>query len=85
MLSRQDDELLTRTGPDTPMGDLVRRYWIPVLLSRELEGGGRVKRVQLLGERLIAYRTPTGRAGLSVEFCPHRGASLWREGTLTGN
>jgi phthalate 4,5-dioxygenase len=77
MLSRQDDELLTRTGPDTPMGDLVRRYWIPVLLSRELEGGGRVKRVQLLGERLIAYRTPTGRAGLIAEFCPHRGASLY--------
>jgi phthalate 4,5-dioxygenase len=77
MLSRDDAELLTRTGPGTPMGDLVRRYWIPVVLTSELEPGGRVKRVQLLGERLIAYRTPGGTPGLIGEFCPHRGASLY--------
>jgi phenylpropionate dioxygenase-like ring-hydroxylating dioxygenase large terminal subunit len=77
MLSREDNELLTRTGPATPMGDLLRRYWIPVVQSRELTPGGRVKRVQLLGERLIAHRTPGGAPGLVAEFCPHRSASLY--------
>ena len=77
MLSPQDNELLTRTGPGTPMGDLLRRYWIPVVLSSEVTAGGRVKRVQLLGERLVVHRTPAGRAGIIGEFCPHRGASLY--------
>jgi phthalate 4,5-dioxygenase len=77
MLSREDNELLTRTGPRTPMGDLIRRYWIPVVFSTELAPGGRVKRVQLLDERLIAYRTPGGTTGIIGEFCPHRGASLY--------
>jgi phthalate 4,5-dioxygenase oxygenase subunit len=77
MLSRDDNDLLTRTGPDTTMGDLLRRYWMPVLQSGELPPGGRVKRVELLGERLIAYRTPGGAPGVIGEFCPHRGASLY--------
>ena len=77
MLSHEDNELLTRTGPGTPMGELLRRYWIPVVESKELEPGGRVKRVQLLGERLIAFRGRSGRAGLIGEFCPHRSASLF--------
>jgi phenylpropionate dioxygenase-like ring-hydroxylating dioxygenase large terminal subunit len=77
MLSREDNDLLTRTGPGTPMGTLLRRYWMPVVLSSELEAGGRVKRIQLLGERLIAHRAPGGAAGLVAEFCPHRGASLY--------
>src|ERR1044071_4306883 len=50
MLSHEDNELLTRTGPGTPMGELLRRYWIPVVESKELEPGGRVKRGQLRGE-----------------------------------
>ncbi len=77
MLSREDNELLTRTGPGTPMGALLRRYWMPVVLSSELESGRRVKRVQILGERLIAFRGRSGRAGLIGEFCPHRLASLY--------
>ena len=77
MLSAQDNELLTRTGPGTAMGDLLRRYWIPVVQSTEVAAGGRVKRVQLLGERLIVHRTPSGRPGVIGEFCPHRGASLY--------
>jgi phthalate 4,5-dioxygenase len=77
MLSPQDNELLTRTGPGTPMGDLLRRYWIPVVQAAEVTPGGRVKRVQLLGERLIVHRTPSGRVGVIAEFCPHRGASLY--------
>ena len=77
MLSREDNELLTRTGPGTPMGALVRQYWIPVVLSSEVAAGGRVKRVKLLGERLIAFRAKDGRPGLVGEFCPHRRASLY--------
>jgi len=77
MLSREDNELLTRTGSDTPMGALLRQYWIPVVLSSEIAAGGRVKRVKLLGERLIAFRAKNGRPGLVGEFCPHRLASLY--------
>ena len=77
MLSHEDNELLTRTGPGTPMGELLRRYWMPVVQSNELPAGGRVKRVQVLCERLIAHRAPDGRPGLIAEFCPHRGASLY--------
>ncbi len=77
MLSREDNELLTGVGPGTAMGALIRRYWIPVLRSSELEPGGRVKRVMLLGERLVAYRAKNGTAGLIGEFCPHRLASLY--------
>ena len=77
MLNREDNELLTLTGPGTAMGDLLRRYWTPVVLSSELTPGWRVKRVKLLGERLIAYRTPSGRPGLIAEFCPHCRASLY--------
>jgi phenylpropionate dioxygenase-like ring-hydroxylating dioxygenase large terminal subunit len=77
MLSREDNDLLTRVGPGTVMGALIRAYWIPVLQAAELEPGGRVKRVMLLGERLVAYRTTGGAPGLIGEFCPHRGASLY--------
>jgi nitrite reductase/ring-hydroxylating ferredoxin subunit len=77
MLSREENELLTRTGPGTPMGALLRQYWIPVVLSSEVAPGGRVKRVKLLGERLIVFRAKNGRPGLVGEFCPHRLASLY--------
>src|SRR5437867_8700453 len=77
MLSREDNELLTRTASDTPMGALLRQYWIPVVLSSEVAAGGRVKRVKLLGERLIAFRAKNGQAGLVGEFYPHRLASLY--------
>ncbi len=77
MLNREENELLTRTGPGTPMGALLRQYWIPVVLSSEVAAGGRVKRVKLLGERLIAFRARNGRPGLVGEFCPHRLASLY--------
>ena len=77
MLTRQDNELLTRVGPATPMGELMRRYWIPTVLSSELAPGGRVKRVRLLGEELVAFRGPDGTAGLLSEFCSHRRASLY--------
>ncbi|HEV7663801.1 MAG TPA: Rieske 2Fe-2S domain-containing protein [Chloroflexota bacterium] len=77
MLSHEENELLTRTGADTPMGRLARRYWLPALLSEELpEPDGAPVRVKLMGERLVAFRRTDGQVGLVGEFCPHRGASL---------
>jgi phthalate 4,5-dioxygenase len=77
MLSAQDNETLTRTGPGTPMGTLLRRFWIPALLSSELaERDGKPVRVRLLGEDLVAFRDSEGRVGLLDEHCPHRRASL---------
>jgi phthalate 4,5-dioxygenase oxygenase subunit len=77
MLSRADNELITRVGPGTPMGDLLRLYWIPFLLSWEIEADGSPARVRLLGEELIAFRDTTGNVGLIQNNCPHRGASLF--------
>ena len=78
MLKPEQNELLTRTGPGTPMGNLLRRYWIPVLLDEEVaERDGAPVRVKVLGERLIAFRDSSGRVGLMDEFCAHRGVSLW--------
>ena len=78
MLSREDNELLTRVGPGTPMGTTMRRYWIPALLAWELpEPDCPPVRVRLLGEDLIAFRDTRGRVGLLDEFCPHRRASLF--------
>ena len=57
MSSRDDNDLLTRVGPDTPMGALLRHYWIPVLRSGELTPAGQPKRVRLLGEDLLAFRS----------------------------
>ncbi len=78
MLTPEQDQLLTSTGAGTAMGDLFRRYWIPAFLSEELpEPDCAPVRVQLLSERLIAFRDTQGRVGLLDEFCRHRRASLW--------
>ena len=78
MTSQSENELLTRTGPGTPMGEVMRRYWMPILLEREVaEPDGEPVRVQVLGERLVAFRDTQGRLGLLDEFCPHRRVSLW--------
>jgi phenylpropionate dioxygenase-like ring-hydroxylating dioxygenase large terminal subunit len=78
MLTEAQNETLTRTGPGTAMGALFRRFWIPVLLSRELpETDGPPMRVKLLGEDLIAFRDSKGQVGLVEPRCPHRGASLF--------
>src|SRR6188508_2333936 len=78
MLSEADNEILTRVGPGTLMGNLLRRYWLPALLSAELpEGDGPPVRVRLLGEDLVAFRDTSGKPGLFVQACPHRGASLF--------
>ena len=78
MLSREENELLTRTSPGTPMGELIRRYWIPALLSAEIPAADCPPvRVRLLGEHLVAFRDSQGRIGLIDEFCSHRGTSLF--------
>ena len=78
MLSKEKGDLLTQTGPGTPMGDLFRCYWQPALLAEELpEPDCAPVRVQLLSERLIAFRDTQGRLGLLDEFCAHRRVSLW--------
>ena len=78
MLSKEDNELLTRVGPGTPMGNLLRRYWLPAFLSSELpEPDGDPVRTRVLGEDLIAYRDSTGSVGILDAFCPHRRAPLY--------
>jgi len=78
MLRKEQNELLTQTGPGTPMGRLFRTYWIPALLAEELpENDCPPVRVKLLAERLLAFRDTEGRCGLIDEFCAHRGVSLW--------
>jgi phthalate 4,5-dioxygenase len=78
MLTRAQNETLTRTGPETAMGALFRRFWVPVLLSRELaEPDGPPVRVRVMGEDLIAFRDSAGRVGLVEPRCPHRGANLF--------
>jgi phthalate 4,5-dioxygenase oxygenase subunit len=78
MLSREDNELLTRTGAGTPMGEYIRRFWIPIALASEIaEPDCDPKRLRLLGEDLVLFRDTQGRVGLLDEHCPHRGASLY--------
>jgi phenylpropionate dioxygenase-like ring-hydroxylating dioxygenase large terminal subunit len=78
MLSREENELITRTGPGTPMGNAMRRYWVPACLSREIgEPDGAPVRVKLMGEELVAFRDTEGRIGLVEEYCPHRRVSLY--------
>ena len=78
MLSKEHNELLTRTGPETPMGELIRRYWIPALLSEEIPAPDcPPARVRILGEALVAFRDSAGKIGLLEEHCLHRGTSLF--------
>ena len=78
MLSKQDNELVCRVGPGTPMGNLMREFWLPALLSTELPtADSDPVRVMLLGEQLVAFRDTNGAIGLFQHNCPHRGASLF--------
>ena len=77
MLSASDNELICRVGPGTPMGALMRQYWLPALLSRELKADGDPLRLMLLGEKLVAFRDSAGNVGILDHECPHRCASLF--------
>lgn len=76
MLTQEENDLLTRTGPATPGGELLRRYWQPVALVEELPARGAPLPVRLLGEDLVLFRDDRGRPGLLGIHCSHRGADL---------
>jgi len=77
MISAQENEILTRVGPDTPMGRMMRRYWLPVCTSEQLSKPDcDPLRVSLLGEKLVVFRDSSGRPGVLEEYCMHRRASL---------
>jgi phenylpropionate dioxygenase-like ring-hydroxylating dioxygenase large terminal subunit len=75
MISAEQNELMTRIGPGTPAGALLRNYWQPVALAEELQGARPVKAVRLLGEDLVLFRNQN-QHGLLERHCPHRGADL---------
>jgi len=78
VLKVEENELITRVGPGTPMGNFMREYWVPALLSSEVPTpDSDPLRVLLLGEQLIAFRDTNGNVGLIQNNCPHRGASLF--------
>jgi phenylpropionate dioxygenase-like ring-hydroxylating dioxygenase large terminal subunit len=77
MTTASESVELTRVGPGTLMGELMRQYWVPALLSCEVERGGAPVRLMLLGEKLIAFRDSAGRVGVMDHRCPHRCASLF--------
>ena len=75
MLTVKENERLTQAGPDTPMGDLLRRYWQPVGAAAELDENP-VREVKILGESLVLYRDRKGRLGLIGDTCAHRRMSM---------
>ena len=78
MLSRADNEILTRTGPDTLMGKLFRSYWLPVALAQEVpEPDSPPVRIKVLSEELLVFRDSEGKVGVIEPRCPHRGANLF--------
>jgi phthalate 4,5-dioxygenase len=76
MLKPEQNELLTRVGPQTPMGEFLREYWVPACRSAKLEVDAAPERVRLFGENFVAFRATDGRVGFMQEACPHRCASL---------
>jgi phthalate 4,5-dioxygenase len=77
MLTAEENELLTQVARGTPMGELLRRYWVPALTAREVrEANGDPVRVRLMGESFVAWRDESGVVGFFDEYCMHRGASL---------
>lgn len=76
MLTREENDLLTRVEGSAPMGALMRRYWLPILRTEDVVADGAPQRVLVLGEKLVAFRDINGRVGVMDEACPHRGASL---------
>jgi phthalate 4,5-dioxygenase oxygenase subunit len=77
MLSAEETDLLCRVGKGTPMGELMRRYWLPVVYAPELPPDGQPMRVRVLGEDLLAWRDSNGVPSFVEQRCPHRGASLY--------
>src|SRR5438094_813919 len=75
MLTKEENELLTRVGPGTPGGELLRRYWHPIAAAVDLDLNP-VKRVRILGEDLVLYRDRSGDLGLIGDRCLHRSMDM---------
>jgi nitrite reductase/ring-hydroxylating ferredoxin subunit len=75
-VTEEQNMLLARVEGTNPMGQMIRRFWLPVARSESLEADGAPRRVTLLGEKLVVFRATDGRVGLLDELCPHRRASL---------
>ena len=76
MLTQEENDLLTRVGPGTPAGELLRRYWHPIALARDVTPDNPTRFVRVLGEDLVLFRDKSGRIGLLADHCAHRSASL---------
>ncbi len=78
MLNASDNALLTQTGAGTPMGELFRRFWHPIMLSEELTAcDGPPVRLRVLGEDLVTFRDTAGKIGIVDARCPHRRAGMF--------
>jgi phthalate 4,5-dioxygenase oxygenase subunit len=76
MLTREENQLLSRVGPGSAMGDFLRQYWMPAIRCAALEPDGAPVRIKMFGESFVAFRTGDGRVGFFDEGCPHRCTSL---------
>src|SRR5712691_10530100 len=76
VLTKEENEFLTRVGPGTPAGELLRRYWLPVGYVEELTDESPTRFVRILGEDLVLFKDKSGNVGLLADHCSHRGASL---------
>jgi len=76
MVTREENERMTRVGPGTPAGELLRRYWHPIAIASELAEENPTKFIRVLCEDLVLFRDKKGRVGLIGDRCCHRGASL---------
>jgi len=76
MMTKEDNDLLTQTDTGKPMGELMRRYWQPAVLSEELPLKSAPLPVRIMGEDLVMFRDDQGRPGLLDIHCCHRGADL---------
>ena len=76
MMSAETNDRMTRVGPGTPAGKLLRKYWQPVALTEELSPERPLAPVRVMGQQLVLFRDERGRHGLLERHCPHRGADL---------
>jgi 5,5'-dehydrodivanillate O-demethylase oxygenase subunit len=76
VLTKEQNDMLTRVGPGTPMGELHRRYWQPIAVAQELTDENPTKFIRILGEDLVLWKDKSGNVGLIQDHCLHRGASM---------
>jgi phthalate 4,5-dioxygenase len=74
---RENNDTMGRVGPGTPMGEALRRFWMPALISNELQPDGAPLRLRMLGEDLVAFRDTNGKVGIVDAYCPHKRAPLF--------